>query len=151
ADSFASNGRVTYQGVTYPVSEGQLPGSARVAYEALGPALLLPTPTLGEPLTFIFPFTLTGTVLLPACPTCSAAPAVGASRVAFPGGGLATFTFVPAIIIGTRVDWTLPTAEYDIVATPEPSTWLLVTTAAAGLALLGLLRRAEPQGSSVRE
>ena len=121
-------GSVSYGGVSEGVNDAPVPGAAFASWSAGGDSILMPP--IGNPFTVTEPFLITLQVSFANCATCF--PSNNGTFINATGAGVATFAFAP-MTFGPPA-WGLTSGVYQI-ATPEPSTWLLVVTMVAGLGI----------------
>jgi hypothetical protein len=121
-------GGVSYRGVSESVNDAPVPGAAFASWSAGAGSILMPP--IVNPFTVTEPFLITLQVSFANCATCF--PSNNGTFINATGGGVATFAFAP-MTFGPPA-WGLASGVYQI-ATPEPSTWLLVVTVVAGLGI----------------
>ena len=121
------HGTATFNGVTYEQVGSQLPGRASGSVSFTGPALI--APPAGLTATVTGPFAFQGNFSFPAT---GGSPSSSASLF---GGGTATIQLARPV---EDIGWSYRAAVYEFdqgpAPIPEPGTWLLVSSALAGLA-----------------
>ena len=121
------HGTATFNGVTYEQVGSQIPGRASGTVTFTGPALIAPDAGLTGTVTG--PFTFQGNFFFPATAESSF------SSASLFGGGTATIQLARSV---EDIPWSYRAALYEFdqgtAPIPEPGTWLLVTSALAGLA-----------------
>ena len=119
-------GGVSYGGVSEGVNDARVPGAAFASWSTVAESILMPP--IRDSFTVTEPFRITMLVEFANCATCF--PSNNGTLINATGAGVATFAFAP-MTFGPPA-WGLTSGVYQI-ATPAPSTWLLVLIGVAGL------------------
>jgi len=122
----ATAGGVTYAGVSEFITDASVAGAAFASWSAVANSILMPP--IRDSFTVTEPFRLTMLVEFANCATCF--PSTNGTFINATGAGTATFAFAP-MTFGPSA-WGLTSGVYQI-ATPAPSTLLLVLIGVAGL------------------